>query len=73
MKQATRDRLKADYQLKKNKIKGQGYEVKSFMSGSWSFTKNGVKSVLGFDYEHEVIDFILEYQPEANRIFYPYK
>jgi len=73
MKQATRDKMIAEYQERKKEVQKQGYEINNRGYGSYSFSKNGKKSVLGFDSECEVVNFISKYQPEANKIFFPYK
>ncbi len=50
-----------------------GYVVENRGNSIWSFSKNGERSVLGFDREGEVMDFIIAHEPSPNKIFPPYK
>lgn len=54
-------------------IEDNGYKVFSKFSNTFTFSKNGVDSVLGFDSKQEVIDFICEMQPDPKKNFPPYK
>lgn len=49
-----------------------GYKVEHRSTNVWSFTKNGEKSVLGFDDEGDVLQFIFTNKPDAKAIFPPY-
>ena len=73
MKQATREKMKAEYEAKKQEIQKEGYQVNKRWNNIYSFSKNNEASVLGFDSECEVVNFILTHKPEANKIFPPYK
>lgn len=64
---------KTSFADSKKKVQEMGYDVFSRTSSTWTFSKNGVRSVLGFDREAEVIDFILENEPDPTKIFPPYK
>ncbi len=57
----------------KEKVREMGYVVENRGNSIWSFSKNGERSVLGFDREGEVMDFIIAHEPSPNKIFPPYK
>ena len=53
--------------------KENGYLVEHRGNSIYSFSQNGVRSVLGFDSESEVLQFIFDYQPDPTKIVIPYK
>lgn len=67
------EREKKVWDEKEKFAKERGYVIEKRSTNVWSFSKNGVKSVLGFDIEGDVVDFIFHNEPDADRIFPPYK
>jgi hypothetical protein len=49
-----------------------GYKVFSKFTNSWTFSKDGIDSVLGFDSRGEVLEFIFSNTPDPKKIFPPY-
>jgi len=60
------------YNEQKDFAKEHGYKTEKRSHAIWSFSKDGEKSVLGFDSEEEVLQFIFEVKPDPKKIFPPY-
>lgn len=72
-KRRRRAEMIQEYEEQKKRISEMGYEVFKSTSQTWTFRKDGKESVLGFDYEGEVVIFILKNEPNPEKIFAPYK
>lgn len=53
--------------------KEKGYAIEKRSTSTWSFSRYGRESVLGFDSYGEVLSFIVKYEPSPDAIFPSYK